>query len=273
MIIYLNGGLLPASEARIDPADRGLTLGDGLFETISAVDGAPLRLAAHFARLRRGAEILAIPLRLTDEALGAAMRATLNANAVKNGVIRLTLTRGPAPRGLLPPPDVLPTLMIAVCAGTGAASAPLTAVIAAVTRRNEHSPLARCKSLNCLDNILARQEAAKRGVDEAILLNAAGRLAETAVANLFVVIDGRLMTPPVAEGALPGVMRAEILATADAEERPLEPEVLAQASEAFVTNSLGLRPLVSVDDQPIGDGRPGPVFKAIQKNSDFAARL
>ena len=263
MIIYLNGELLPAAEARIDPADRGLTLGDGLFETIRINDGAPLRLAAHLARLRHGAKMLAIPLRLTDEALGEAMLKTLKANSINDGVLRLTLTGGPAPRGLLPPPDIFPTMIITAFAGTGATFAPLTAVIAAVTRRNEHSPLSRCKCTNSLDNILARREAEKRGADEAILLNTAGRLAETTIANLFVVIGGRLVTPPVTEGALPGIMRAEILTIADAEERFLEPEVLDQASEAFITNSLGIRPLISVDGRPIGDGRPGPVFKAL----------
>ena len=260
MLIHLNGALVSAAEARVDPADRGLTLGDGLFETIRARGGRPLRLAAHCARLRAGADVLDLPVPVSDEALGRALEETLEANAVTDGVLRLTLTRGPGPRGLLPPPQPRPTLLIT--AATEASSpSPIRAVIATKTRRNEHSPLSRCKCINYLDNILARLEAAKRGADDALLLNTAGRLAGTTMANLFLVIDGVVVTPPVADGALPGVIRAEVLAAAGAEERSLKPEDLASASEAFITNCLGIRAVVSVDGAPIGDGRPGPVFE------------
>ena len=260
MLIHLNGALVSAADARVDPADRGLTLGDGLFETIRARDGRPLRLAAHCARLRAGADVLDLPVPVSDEALGRALEETLKANAVTDGVLRLALTRGPGPRGLLPPPQPRPTLLIT--AATEASSpSPIRAVIATKTRRNEHSPLSRCKCINYLDNILARLEAAKRGADDALLLNTAGRLAGTTMANLFLVIDGVVVTPPVADGALPGVIRAEVLAAAGAEERSLKPEDLASASEAFITNCLGIRAVVSVDGAPIGDGRPGPVFE------------
>ncbi|MCH7957488.1 MAG: aminotransferase class IV family protein [Proteobacteria bacterium] len=260
MLIHLNGALVSAADARVDPADRGLTLGDGLFETIRARDGRPLRLAAHCARLRAGADVLDLPVPVSDEALGRALEETLKANAVTDGVLRLTLTRGPGPRGLLPPPRPRPTLLITAAAEASSPS-PIRAVIATKTRRNEHSPLSRCKCINYLDNILARLEAAKRGADDALMLNTAGRLAGTTIANLFLVIDGVVVTPPVADGALPGVIRAEVLAAAGAEERSLKPEDLASASEAFITNCLGIRAVVSVDGAPIGDGRPGPVFE------------
>ena len=261
MLIHLNGALVSAAEARVDPADRGLALGDGLFETIRARDGRLLRLAAHCARLRAGADVLDLPVPVSDEALGDALEETLKANAITDGVLRLTLTRGPGPRGLLPPPRPRPTLLITAAAAEASPLTPVRAVIATTTRRNEHSPLSRCKCINYLDNILARLEAAKRGADDALLLNTAGRLAGTTVANLFLVIDGALVTPPVADGALPGVMRGEVLAAAGVGERSLKPEDLARASEAFVTNCLGIRPVVSVDGAPIGDGRPGPVFE------------
>ncbi len=261
MLIHLNGALVSAAEARVDPADRGLALGDGLFETIRASDGRPLRLAAHFARLRAGARVLDIPVPFSDEALAHALEETLRANAVTDGALRLTLTRGPGPRGLLPPPKPRPTLLITAAAAEASSPPPLRAVIATTTRRNEHSPLSRCKCINYLDNILARLEAAKRGAEDALLLNTAGRLAGTTIANLFLVIDGAVVTPPVADGALPGVMRGEVINAAGAEERSLKPEDLASASEAFVTNCLGIRPLVSVDGAPVGDGRPGAVFE------------
>ena len=263
MLIHLNGALVSAAEARVDPADRGLTLGDGLFETIRARGGRPLRLAAHCARLRAGAEVLDLPVPISDEALGRALEETLKANAVTDGVLRLTLTRGPGPRGLLPPPQPRPTLLITAAAEASSPS-PIRAVIATTTRRNEHSPLSRCKCINYLDNILARQEAAKRGAEDALLLNTAGRLAGATTANLFLVIDGVVVTPPVADGALPGVMRAEVVKAAGAEERSLKPEDLASASEAFITNCLGIRAVVSVDGAPIGDGHPGAVAERMQ---------
>ena len=266
MLIHLNGALVSAADARVDPADRGLVLGDGLFETIRARGGRPLRLAAHCARLRAGADVLGLPVPVSDEALGDALEETLKANAVTDGVLRLTLTRGPGPRGLLPPPQPRPTLLITAAAAEAEASSlsPIRAVIAATTRRNEHSPLSRCKCINYLDNILARLEAAKRDAADALMLNTAGRLTGTTIANLFLVIDGVVVTPPVADGALPGVMRGEVVTAAGAEERSLKPEDLAGASEAFVTNCLGIRPLVSVDGAPIGDGRPGAVAERLR---------
>ncbi len=259
MMVHLNGVLMAAADARIDPADRGLTLGDGLFESLRARDGEILRLDAHLARLRAGAAVIGLPLPMSDEALGDSLRETLRGNDIDDGVLRLTVTRGPAGRGLLPPASSHPTILVTAAAQGGQPPGPVAAVIAATTRRNEYSPLSRCKTINYLDNILARREADERGADEALMLNTAGRLAETTIANLFLVIGGDLVTPPVADGALPGVMRADVIALAGAGERPLAPEDLARASEAFVTNSLGIRPLVSVDRAPIGDGRPGAV--------------
>lgn len=257
-IIHLNGRLLATAEARIDPTDRGLTLGDGLFETLRARDGGILRLSRHLRRLRAGAAVLGLDVPNSDRDLERFLAETLAANGLEDGVLRLTLTRGPSGRGVLPRGSSVPTLMI-TASGYDAAPGPASAVIATVTRRNEHSPLARCKCLNFLDNILARQEAEKLGADEALLLNTTGRLAEASAANLFVVLGGALLTPPVADGALPGVMRADVMERLGARECPLAPEDLARASEAFLTNSLAIRPLTRVDGVPLADGSPGPV--------------
>lgn len=257
-IIHLNGRLLALADARIDPTDRGLTLGDGLFETLRARDGGILRLSNHLGRLRAGAAVLGLDVPSSDRELGNHLAETLAANGLGDGVLRLTLTRGPSGRGVLPPRPAAPTLMI-TASGHDAAPGPASVLIATVTRRNEHSPLARCKCLNFLDNILARQEAEKGGADEALLLNSTGRLAEATAANLFVVIGGELLSPPVADGALPGVMRADVMDRLGGRECPLAPEDLARASEAFLTNSLGIRPLIRVDGVPLGDGNPGPL--------------
>ena len=257
-IIHLNGRLLPIADARIDPTDRGLTLGDGLFETLRARDGRILRLSRHLRRLRAGAVVLGLDVPCSDEDLGRHLSETLAANGLEDGVLRLTLTRGPSVRGLAPSGPSAPTLMI-TASGHDGARGPVSAIIATVTRRNEHSPLARCKCLSFLDNILARREAEKLGADEALLLNTAGRLAEAAAANLFLVLGGELLTPPLADGALPGVMRADVMERLGGRECPLAVEDLARASEAFLTNSLGIRPLTAVDGVPIANGRPGPV--------------
>ncbi|CAO3431274.1 aminotransferase class IV [Azospirillum endophyticum] len=268
MTIWLNGRLMSAAEARIDPADRGFTLGDGLFETIRIKDGVPRHLPLHLDRLDAGVDLLHLPLPYGAEELAEAMAALIEATGIADGVLRLTLSRGTGARGVLPPADAKPTLLM-TAAPAAHMTTPVTAVIARCTRRNEHSPLSRLKSLNYLDSILARQEAAERGADEALLLNAAGRLVESSVANLFLLIGGRLLTPPLADGALPGIRRALILERHGAGEEALTPEDLARADEAILTNSLGLRPLVAVDGRPVGTGSAGPVLARLLADADL----
>lgn len=268
MTIWLNGRMLPAAEARIDPADRGFTLGDGLFETIRIKDGQPRHLPRHLARLTAGADLLRLPLPYDTATLSEAMTALIQATGLTDGVLRLTLSRGTGARGVLPPPDARPTALM-TAAPAAHMTAPVAAVIARSTRRNEHSPLSRLKSLNYLDSILARQEAAERGADEALLLNCAGRLAESSIANLFLSIGGRLLTPPAADGALPGIRRALILERHGAAEAPLTPDDFARADEAILTNSLGLRPLLSVDGTPVGNGAAGPVLARLLADPDL----
>lgn len=263
MIVHHNGRLVAAAEAHFAADERGLSLGDGLFETIRVAGGRPLRLDAHLARLRAGAALLRLPLPFSDAALAEACHAVLDANGLQEAALRLTLTRGPGPRGLLPPLMPRPSLLV-VPAPLPPPPGPVRAVIAQGTRRNAHSPLSRIKSLNMLDAVLARIEAAERGADEALLLNTEGALAEASIANLFLVLDGVAVTPPLSDGALPGVMRAALCGPLAARARRLWPTDLERASEAFLSNSLGVRPLVMVDGLPIGDGRPGPVTRAAQ---------
>ncbi len=258
MTVWLNGSLLDEAAARIDPSDRGLTLADGLFETLCLKGGKVRHLAAHLARLRAGADCLGFQAPLPDKEIGQAMTALAKAKSLRDGALRLTLTRGPAPRGLLPPAQPHPTLLLTL-APAAPEPGPARAIIATVTRRNEFSPASRFKTLNVMDALLARREAAAREADDALLLNSQGRLAESSIANLFVVIDGEVLTPPVADGALPGVMRAQVIDRLSATVAALNPADLAAASEAFLTNALGIRALVAVDGHPIGGGHPGPV--------------
>ncbi len=253
-MIWLNGALLAESVARIDPTDRGFTLGDGLFETIRIASGQAAHLGRHLMRLRDSAAFLSIPLKWTDAVLRDAIADLLAAQAVVDGVLRLTLTRGAAARGLLPGGTVAPTLLMQTGALPPAAK-PARLIIARTTRRNEWSPTCRLKSTNYLDSILARQEAIERDADDALLLNTAGRLSEATIANLFVRIGGRLLTPPVADGALPGIARSLLLERADAEEALLKIDDLWRSDAAFLSNSLGLRPIVKIDGRPIGAER------------------
>ena len=260
VMIHLNGRLTDATSARIDPADRGFLLADGLFETLRAYDGRPFALDAHLARLADGAGTIELPMPPMAQ-LAAAVAETLQANGHREASIRITLTRGPGPRGLLPPPEAKPTWMVATSPMADSRPAAWTAKLVSI-RRNEHSPLARLKSLAYLDNVLALKAAAASGADEALMLNAAGRLASGSRSNLFLVLSSVLVTPPPSEGALPGITRRQLLDLAisagiEAREAPLSIEDLDLASEAFVSNSLiEVMPLASLNGSKLA---PGPV--------------
>jgi branched-chain amino acid aminotransferase len=265
-MIYLNGTIVPPDFARIDPADRGFTLADGLFETLRAYRGKPFRLADHLERLSDSADALGIPLLFDVPAIAEAVMEVLEANALAEAAIRITLTRGTGPRGLAPPADVKPTLMI-----SAVPYAPLPDTCAATVvgiRRNEGSPLSRMKSLAYLDNVLAAGEAARRQAEEAILLNNAGRVAGAARANPFAVIGGRLVTPPMGDGVLPGIARRVVLELAaalkiPAEEASLSPGDLARAQENFLTTPLFERRWVGRrDDRALGPGEVAARLRA-----------
>jgi branched-chain amino acid aminotransferase len=270
-LLWVNGKLLPVGEAVLDPLDRGFTLGDGLFETMRVKGGTVLRLERHLSRLRTGAAVLGLPPLPEDEDMTGAIARTLAANGLTDAAVRLTISRGiPKHRGLLPEPESSPTLVAHIKPFTGYPAElydrGVRAVISGI-RRNEHSPLARVKSLNYLDNVLARYEAETRGADDALLLNTAGDLACASAANLFLLLDGTLVTPSVTSGALPGTVRelltAELAPRVGLEvvERTVRPQELRAAEEAFLTNALmGIVPLIEVDAMPIGTGEPGPVY-------------
>lgn len=248
MVMWLNGTLV--ADPALDPADRGFTLGDGLFETIRIDRGRPCHLGLHLARLAEGCRVLRLPLPYDPAAIGQAVADLLQATGLTEATLRLTLTRGPAPRGLLPPARPAPTLLIGVAP---APPPPGTArlIVATGTRRNEHSPLSRLKSLNYLDNILARQEADDGNADDAVLLNSQGRVADTTIACLFAQIDTTIVTPPVAEGALPGIGRHLVLRAGIGIERPIWPDELRRARAIVLVNSLGVRPVIALDDAAI----------------------
>lgn len=275
--IWVNGELLPADDAKISPLDRGFTLGDGLFETMRVRGGEIVRFEEHLARLRQGAHVIALSLPWTKKKLRAAASQTLEANGLQDAFLRLTLTRGvPSVRGLLPGEKTTQPSLVIQC-GEFHGYPPhlyqrgMWAIISSV-RRNEHSPLANIKSLNYLDNILARQEAARKGADEALMLNTAGALVCASAANLFFVQGEQLITPSSSAGALPGTMRAyviEALAPSlglKALEDALLPNEIENMDEAFLTNALmGVMPLTKINGKNIGLGKPGRVTLGLRE--------
>ncbi|MBL8628874.1 MAG: aminotransferase class IV [Rhodospirillaceae bacterium] len=266
MRVCLNGKLMDDAEAHIAPGDRGLLLGDGIFETIAVRKGQGKRLHAHLERLRRDGHAIGLDVPWPDTTLNALIERVAQENNLDDAVVRLTVTRGAGPRGLLPPATPNPTLLI-TAAPMPDLSTPISVVVSTITRRNEHSPLSFIKSTNYLDNVLARKDAAELGADDAVLLNTQERVAETTIANIFALIDGAIITPPVEEGALPGVMRADVLKLARGEEKPITVEMLKGASEVFTSNALGLRSVIAIDGVAVSDGEPGLITQML------AARL
>lgn len=274
-VLWVNGRMTPAGEARLDPRDRGFTLGDGLFETMRVVAGAVPWLRQHLARLRTGAAVITLTLPWTDTELDLAVMQTLDANGLRDGVVRLTVSRGvPTTRGLLPEPAATPSVVIHAQPFAGYPPVLYTRGMHAISSRvvrNEHSPLAFVKTLSALDTVLARQEAAMRGADEAIMRNSVDCLACASAANLFLVVGRTLVTPSVASGVIPGTARQRVLGTLAPQlglavrERTVIPDELRAANEAFLTSALlGVMPLTRADGDPIGEGVPGPLTMVLR---------
>jgi branched-chain amino acid aminotransferase len=266
-VIWLNGALVAAEAARIDPADRGLLLGDGLFETLRVAASTPRHTARHLARLQAGAHLLRLNLPDADE-LHQALAAVIAAQGLVEGTLRLTVTRGPGPRGVLPPRPHRPTVLI-TAAPLPPPPGPAAVIIARSIRRDENSPLSGIKSLNYLPSILARIEAEERGAAEALLLNQAGRVAESSAATIFLHRQGEWLTPRRQDGALPGIRRAVLLEAGLVREAELPAAWLFGAEALCLGNALSLRPVSSVDGQTIGGRNVFVTFAAANQALGF----
>lgn len=276
--LSFNGRIAAPGEVALSPLDRGVLYGDGLFETMRAYGGRVFRLAAHLERLQAAAPVVRMALPWSKEELADAVTGLLVASGLGDAYLRLTVLRGEGPPGPAPPAEAVPHYFVIARSlvpyperryRDGA-----TAIVAA-TRQNESSPLAGIKSTSYLNHVLAIGEARDAGVDEALLLNNRGELAEGATSNLFAVRGDTLLTPPVACGCLPGIARAVVLERAPTLGLAVSPEPfslpdLLAADEAFLTNSLmEVMPLVRVGDHPIGPGRPGAITARVA--SDYRA--
>ena len=270
-IVYLNGSLVPLSQARLSPLDHGFLYGYGLFETMRAYSGHIFRLEAHLARLRRAAGALGMNLDSLPD-LGKALHDTLDANHLTDARIRLTLSGGQGE----PIPDITtcpePTVLITARDYTPHPDSVYREgfrVIVSSIRRNTRSPVSGLKSLSYLDNLLARREAKSAGAHEAIMLNEQGFVAEGSTSNIFLVSGNTLFTPGEDSGILPGVTRGVVLELArsariEAIEKKVALEELAAADEAFCTNSLiEIMPITRIDERAIGPGLPGAVTQTL----------
>ncbi len=269
---FLNGEIFPVDRCTISPFDRGLLYGDGLFETMRVYRGIPFLWEEHLRRLREGADFLEIPLPMSEEEVGRALARVLRVNQVKDGVVRMSLTRGPGPRGLVPPDRPEPTFLITATRGipydNGLYQRGYRAVVVSL-RRNRYSPLPFYKTLNNLEGMIAAREARRSGADEGLFTNSDGYLCEGTLSNLFLVRKGVLLTPPKESGLLAGITRSQVIQLAreeglPVEETPLELDDLLSAGEAFLTSSvLEIMPLVSVNGRLIGTGKPSPLTKRL----------
>ena len=211
-----------------------------MFETIALRGGLARDVQRHFARLQAGCALLRLNLPLDLAAIERALDEVAVANGLLEGGLRLTLTRGPAPRGLLPKTAARPTLLI-----TGfrlpPVAGPLCVIVSSQIRRDEASPLSRIKSLNYLPNILARLEAEDANADDAILLNRAGLVAEATTGNIFLKRHGKWLTPFVSDGALPGICREKFLEAGQAQEARIDAAWLSSAEAFCIGNVLSVR--------------------------------
>ena len=273
-IVYLNGSLVPRSQAKLSPFDYGFLYGYGLFETLRAYSGYIFRWEEHLARLHRSTELLGFALPFTISTLKEAAYQTLKANNLSDARLRLSISAGEGE--VVPDPSTCqnPTVLI-----TARSYSPPPAqtyekgfrAIVSRIRRNSQSPFSQIKSANYGENLLARKEAKDTGAEESLLLNEKGFLAEGSTANIFLVSRFRLLTPEVDCGILPGVTRSIVLGLAPSlgieavEGRITLPELLT-AEEAFLTNSLlEIMPLTRVEEQAIGSGSAGEVTRKLRQ--------
>ena len=268
--VWVNGERQPPDGFHVSSRDRGLTLADGVFETMRAYGGTVFRLDRHLARLAQsltGFEIPAPP-KLHDW-----MREAVRAAGRRDASVRLTVTRGIGPAGVPPPDNPRPTVIVAVnplpVFPAGIYDVGLTAHVAS-GRRNERAMTAGLKTLAYADAVAGWLEARRAGADEALFLDLEDHCSEATSSNLFVWTDrSTLLTPPVSCGALPGVTRGAVLELARARgmpgaERAFGLDELLAGKEAFLTSSLReIAPLVRVGAQPIGRGMPGSITREI----------
>jgi branched-chain amino acid aminotransferase len=267
--IYISGKLVPREDAKISVFDHGLLYGDGVFEGLRSYGGKVFRLQQHVERLYNSAKAIWLTIPLSPNEMGDAINDTVRANDVDDGYIRAVVTRGAGSLGL--DPNKCSNPQIIIIADAIALYPPelyeqgLEIVSVSVMRTHPAALNPRIKSLNYLNNILAKIEGLQAGCIEALMLNHKGEIAECTGDNIFLVRKGTLYTPPIDAGILEGVTRDAVIELAQAagievREVPLTKHDVYIADEVFLTGTAAeVIPVVKVDSRTIGSGKPGPM--------------
>ena len=271
--VYINGKLYDTDQACVSVYDHGLLYGDGVFEGIRVYNGKVFRCAAHLDRLFASAQAITLEIPMTKEELAEAICYTLGATGFRDAYVRLIVTRGVGDLGVDPRSCKCPQVIIIV--DSIALYPPehyekgLDLVTVSTVRMPANALNPRIKSLNYLNNVLAKIECIEAGAHEAVMLNQDGYVAECTGDNIFVVKDGRVATPPVDAGILEGVTRHVVMELArgagiEAVERNMTQFDLYVADECFLTGTAAeIVPVVRIDSRDIGDGKPGPVTRRL----------
>jgi len=273
--IYINGQFYPKSEAKISVFDHGLLYGDGVFEGIRSYNRRVFKLDEHLKRLYESAHSLLLDIPLNMDEMKEAVLETLRVNNLEDAYIRLLVTRGEGDLGLDPRKCEKPTVIIIadkIALYPSKFYEEGLEIITVATQRNTPETLnPRVKSLNYLNNILGKIEAINAGVPEAVMLTRDGFVAECTGDNIFILRDGKLLTPPTYLGALEGVTRNVVMELAgklgvDAREEPFTRHDLYIASECFLTGTAAeIVPVVKIDGRNIGDGKVGELTKRLMQ--------
>jgi branched-chain amino acid aminotransferase len=271
LLVYIDGQYYPKSQAKISVYDHGLLYGDGVFEGIRAYNGVVFKLKEHIDRLYRSAHAIMLNIPLTKEEMINAVLETLRKNNLRDAYIRLVVTRGFGDLGIDPRKCQKPTIIIITDSikihSSEAKEKGIRAMIVWVRRDSVDATSHEVKSLNYMNSILAKIEANIAGYDEAICLDKNGYVSEGAAENLFIVREGKIITPPTSTGALVGITRKVILKLAQKIGYPtieanITPTDLLTADEAFFTGTAAeIVPIVEVNKRIIGEGKPGPVTR------------
>jgi len=275
MWIFLNDKFVPREEAQVSVFDHGFLYGDGIYETLRAYDGRVFMLTQHLVRLQRSAKLIGLELPIPEKDWPNLVTDAIARNHLRDAYLRITVSRGTGEIGL--DPALCPKPTVVVIAKPFQAYPPHlftrgVSLITTTVHRNLATALSpQIKSLNFLNNILAKQEATKAGAFDGVMLNAEGHLTECTTSNVFFVQNRRLCTPSVACGILDGITRDVVLTLAreqalQTEEQHYTPEALRQADEVFLTNTtFELMPVREVDGHKIGSGKPGPVTQSLHE--------
>ncbi|HJN65588.1 MAG TPA: branched-chain-amino-acid transaminase [Pirellulales bacterium] len=269
--IYINGTFFDKENARVSVFDHGLLYGDGVFEGLRSYGGKIFRLQEHLERLWESAEAICLKIPMTLEAMAAAVNESLQANEIEDGYVRLVVTRGVGTLGLDPDQTSDPQVIIIadrVALYPDEFYTDGLKIVTVSTVRNHPAALSPgIKSLNYLNNILAKMEGKQAGCIEALMLNHKGEVAECTGDNIFLVRQGELFTPPREAGILDGITRQAVCELASesgipVHQIPLTCDDVFAADECFLTGTAAeVIPVIEVDSRPIGDGKPGPVTR------------